>query len=114
MQTLESILSEFSLFNGFEQRYIQLIAGCASDVRFNSGEIILREGEEANQFYIIRHGKVALEMAFVPEREPITIHTIERVMCSAGHASSHHTDGVSVLGPSHPPKPLSWTGSIFA
>lgn len=76
MQTLESILAEFPFFKGLDQRYIQLIAGCASDVYFNSGELILREGEEADQSYIIRHGKVALEMAFVPEREPITIHTI--------------------------------------
>jgi CRP/FNR family transcriptional regulator, cyclic AMP receptor protein len=76
METLDSILVEFPLFKGLDQRYIQLIAGCASDVRFNSGAFILREGEEADQSYIIRHGKVALEVAFVPEREPITIQTI--------------------------------------
>jgi CRP/FNR family transcriptional regulator, cyclic AMP receptor protein len=76
MQTLESILAEFPFFKGLDQRYIQLIAGCASNAHFNPGELILREGEEADQSYIIRHGKVALEVAFVPERDPIVIQTI--------------------------------------
>lgn len=76
MQALESILTEFPLFKELNQRYIQLIAGCASDVYFNTGELILQEGEEANRFYMIRHGKVALEVTFVPEREPITIQTL--------------------------------------
>lgn len=76
MQTLESILAEFPFFKGLDQRYIQLIVGCASIVHFNAGELILREGEEANQSYIIHHGKVALDVAFVPERDPITIQTI--------------------------------------
>jgi CRP-like cAMP-binding protein len=76
MHTLEPILIELPFLKGLDQRYIELIAECASNVRFNAGEVILREGEEADRFYIIRHGKVALEVAFVPEREPITIQTI--------------------------------------
>jgi CRP/FNR family cyclic AMP-dependent transcriptional regulator len=76
MHTLEPILAELPFLKGLDQRYIEVIVGCASNVRFNAGELILREGEEADQFYIIHHGKVALEVAFVPEREPITIQTI--------------------------------------
>jgi CRP/FNR family cyclic AMP-dependent transcriptional regulator len=76
MQTLEPILAEHPFFKGLDKHHLQLIVGCASNVRFDSGEFILREGEEANQFYIILHGKVALEVAFVPER-PIAIQTIE-------------------------------------
>lgn len=55
---------------------MQLITGCASNVRYKSGEYIFREGEPAAQFYIIRHGKVALE-TFAPGRGRITIETIE-------------------------------------
>jgi len=75
MRTIESILDEHPFFKGFEQRYLQMIVGCASNVRFNSGQFIFREGEEANQFYILRHGKVALEI-FTPDRGSIIIQTI--------------------------------------
>ena len=41
----------------------------------DAGAYIFREGQEANQFYIIRHGKVALEL-FAPERGVLTIQTL--------------------------------------
>jgi CRP/FNR family transcriptional regulator, cyclic AMP receptor protein len=75
METLERILAEHPFFRGLETPHLQLVVGCASNVRFNAGEFILREGEEANEFYLIRHGKVALEV-FVPSRGPLTIQTI--------------------------------------
>ncbi|MCI0446065.1 cyclic nucleotide-binding domain-containing protein [bacterium] len=75
METLERILEEHPFFHGLDSRYLQLIVGCASNVRFNPGEFLFREGEEANQFYVLRPGKVALEI-FVPERGPITIETV--------------------------------------
>lgn len=75
MESLEPILEQHPFFHGLDGKYIQLIVGCASNVRFNAGEFLFREGEEANQFYILRPGKVALEI-FVPERGPITIETV--------------------------------------
>jgi CRP-like cAMP-binding protein len=75
METLERILLEHPFLKGLDRSYIELIVGCASNVRFNAGEFIFREGEEANRFYFIRHGRVALEI-FVPERGAITIQTL--------------------------------------
>ena len=74
-QTLERILGEHPLLRGCAPQYIQLLAGCASNVRFDAGEIIFRQGEEANVFYLIRHGRVALE---IPDsaRGPIIIQTL--------------------------------------
>jgi CRP/FNR family transcriptional regulator, cyclic AMP receptor protein len=74
-QTLEPILAEHPFLKGLDSRYLQVIVGCASNVRFDAGGLIFREGEEANQFYIIRHGRVALQI-FAPERGPITIDTL--------------------------------------
>ncbi|MCS7308834.1 MAG: cyclic nucleotide-binding domain-containing protein [Armatimonadota bacterium] len=62
MRTLESILAEHPFFAGLEPRYVQVIAGCASNVVFEEGRIIFREGEEADRFYLIREGRVALEV----------------------------------------------------
>lgn len=75
METLEPILAEHPFFKELEEPYLQLIVGCATNVIFNAGQSIVREGEEANHFYLIRHGKVALEIA-TPKKSPITIQTI--------------------------------------
>ncbi len=76
MQTLEAILAVHPFFEGLEPKYLQFITGCASNVRFDAGAYIFREGEAASHFYIIRQGKVALE-TFAAQRGPITIETIE-------------------------------------
>lgn len=75
MHTLEPYLAGHPFLQGLEPNYIKLIVGCASNIRFNPGEFVFREGEEANQFYLIRHGAVALEI-FAPGRGPITIQTL--------------------------------------
>jgi CRP/FNR family cyclic AMP-dependent transcriptional regulator len=76
MQSLEPILANHPFFKGFEQRYMQLITGCASNVRFPAGTFIFREGEPASTFYIIRQGKVVLETMAAPYGA-LTIQTVE-------------------------------------
>ncbi len=76
MQTLEPILAEHPFFKGLEPQYLKLITGCASNVRFDAGTYIFREGEPASQFFLIREGKVALEIHGA-QRGPIEIETIE-------------------------------------
>ncbi|MFH0795390.1 MAG: cyclic nucleotide-binding domain-containing protein [bacterium] len=76
MKTLQNLLSEQPFFSGFEAHDLDLIAGCATNVRFEAGQFICREGEEANQFYLLRQGKVAVEF-FAPERGAISIQTLD-------------------------------------
>jgi CRP-like cAMP-binding protein len=75
METLKGILAGHPFLSGLEDRHLDLLVGCASNVRFDAGQFILREGEEANQFYLIRHGKVALEV-LAPGHGPIIILTL--------------------------------------
>ena len=76
MKTLEGILSRHPFFDGLDPRYIELAVGCAANVRFNAGEVIFREGEEANNFYLIREGKIALEV-FSPGHGSLTVQTLD-------------------------------------
>ena len=76
METLARLLAEHPFLQGLQPEHIELLTGCASNVRFDSGQFIFREGDEANHFYIIRHGKVALEI-YAPGKGPITIETLE-------------------------------------
>ncbi len=75
MKSLESILAAHPFFENLDPQYMALMTGCASNVRFEAGQFIHRQGEEANSFYIIRQGKVALEVC-PPEKEPITVQTV--------------------------------------
>ena len=75
METLERILAQHSFFAGLEASYTNLLVGCAANVRFDAGKYIFKEGEAANEFYVIRAGKVALEI-FAPQRKPIILETL--------------------------------------
>lgn len=76
MENLEKILSDHPFFKDMKSEYLSLIVGCASNVRFNEDEIIFSEGEEANKFYVIREGVVALDI-HDPGSGRITIDTLE-------------------------------------
>jgi len=77
METLERIIVEHPFFEGLESYYTGLLTGCASNVRFSAGTYIFKEGEEANQFYLIRAGKVALEI-LAPHNKTLTVETLEQ------------------------------------
>jgi CRP/FNR family transcriptional regulator, cyclic AMP receptor protein len=54
METLEGLIARHGFIGGLEARHLNLLVGCASNVRFEPGQFVFREGEEANQFYLIR------------------------------------------------------------
>ena len=73
--TLEPILSAHPFLQGLDPPVLALIVGCASNVRFDAGQYLFREGEEASEFYIIREGLVSVEI-HVPERGSVTLQTV--------------------------------------
>jgi CRP/FNR family transcriptional regulator, cyclic AMP receptor protein len=62
MRTIDELIGESPTFAGLDPAALELIAGCARNVHVDAGTILLREGEPANDFYLIRHGSVALEL----------------------------------------------------
>ncbi|HXN10543.1 MAG TPA: cyclic nucleotide-binding domain-containing protein [Steroidobacteraceae bacterium] len=76
MSTVADILHDAPFFAGLRPDTIELIAGCGSNVQFEAGELIFREGEAADAFYLLRHGSVAIE-AHVPTSGPLVIETLE-------------------------------------
>lgn len=75
MENLAGIISQHPFFRDLLPEHLNLITGCASNVRFDAGEFIFREGEQAHQFYLIRQGRVGIEIVG-PERGSITIQTV--------------------------------------
>ena len=76
MMAMEELLSEHPFFARIGASALRLIAGCASNVHFAAGDRIFDEGGEADRFYVIRHGRVALEV-HSPTRGPLVIDTME-------------------------------------
>ena len=76
MKTVTQLLGEARFFDGLRVETIELVSGCASNVQFDPGTTIFREGERADAFYLLRQGSVALE-TYVPARGSVMIETIE-------------------------------------
>ena len=74
MENLERTLGEHPFLKGMTPEQIALLAGCASNVVFKAGQYILKEGEPADVFYLIRQGKVQVE-THIPQKGPIIIRT---------------------------------------
>jgi CRP/FNR family transcriptional regulator, cyclic AMP receptor protein len=72
---LERIVREHPFFTGLEEGFCTLVCGCAKNVRFEAGQYLFHEGESADEFYLIRHGRVALEL-HAPGRGRVTFQTL--------------------------------------
>ena len=75
MHGLDSILKEHAFFAGLAPEYAEIVSGCARNHRFDAGQYLFREGQPADEFFLIRHGKVAIEIV-APGRAPIVFATL--------------------------------------
>jgi CRP-like cAMP-binding protein len=75
IEGMDKIVREHRFFAGLNDDVIKLVAGCTRNVRFDAGKYLFREGDPADEFYLIRHGRVALELV-APGRAAITFQTV--------------------------------------
>jgi len=75
MEGLERILKQHPFFAGLEDAFCDLVCGCAKNVSFQAGQYLFHEGEPADWFYLLRHGRVALQIA-APGRGALTFQTV--------------------------------------
>ena len=76
MKTLDTLIAESHVFAGLDQAYLELIVGCAHNTGFEPGQYLFREGDRADTFYLVRHGRVALETV-VAGRGALTVETVD-------------------------------------
>jgi CRP/FNR family cyclic AMP-dependent transcriptional regulator len=75
MRSIDQLVAELPTFAGLEPERLELIAGCGANRVFEAGEHLAREGDPADAFFVIRHGRVALEVA-APGRGALMIATL--------------------------------------
>ena len=59
--SIEAAISRHPFLAGLSPHHLRLLSDCAMPARFTAGELIFKEGDPANRFYLIQKGKVALE-----------------------------------------------------
>lgn len=77
LEDIGRLLCEHPFFAGMDDGCRTFLAGCAANEVFRSGEFVFREGGAADKFYVIRHGRVSLEVD-VPGGEPVVLDALEK------------------------------------
>jgi len=72
---IEAVLKAHKFFMDLDPQQLGAIADCVSEVQYNAGDYIFKEGQPSEQFELIRSGEVALEI-FAPGKGPVVIQTI--------------------------------------
>jgi CRP-like cAMP-binding protein len=60
--TLQSVLEKHPFLEGIRPDLLALLTGCAKNRRFEAGEYLTREDEEADRLFLLRSGRVALRV----------------------------------------------------
>jgi CRP-like cAMP-binding protein len=74
-ENLTELLRKHPFISDLENIHLKTLLSCASNIVFSEGDYLFREGEEATKFYLIRSGKVALEL-HGSERGMLRIQTV--------------------------------------
>lgn len=75
METLAPVLAAHPFLQGLSPRHLEIVGECASRENFNAGQFLFREQDEATKFYLINHGRVAVEI-YSARRGPINVQTL--------------------------------------
>jgi CRP-like cAMP-binding protein len=62
MKTFEQVLAEHPFFEGLAEKYFFMLAEHATFVTYETDQFIFHQGDEADRFYLINEGKIALEV----------------------------------------------------
>jgi CRP/FNR family cyclic AMP-dependent transcriptional regulator len=73
--TIPAILAGSGVFAGLEDRHLDLVAGCGRLSHLEAGQTVFQEGQSADRFYLLRGGRVALQVT-APGRGAIVVQTL--------------------------------------
>jgi CRP/FNR family transcriptional regulator, cyclic AMP receptor protein len=75
MEGLARIIKAHPFFAGMPEAFCDIVCGCVKNTRFGAEQYLFHEGEPADWFYLIRHGRVAFGLA-APGRGEVTFQTV--------------------------------------
>jgi CRP-like cAMP-binding protein len=75
IENLSDILRQHPFVADLPDHHMQILMGCASNIRFEEGSYLIREGQMAETLFLLRSGRVALEIDLA-ERGTLRIQTV--------------------------------------
>ena len=61
-QSTTEYLSVHEFFSEFSDDVLKFLCECSSTSEIKKGQILFRQGENADKFYVIRNGRISIEM----------------------------------------------------
>lgn len=61
-QSLARSLQEHAVVKDMPEEHVAFLAGCAKNIRIPAGKFLFREGKPAEELYLVRSGKLAIEV----------------------------------------------------
>lgn len=74
-EKIAELVSRHPLLAGLPGDVVDLVTGCARNVAFTTGDLLLAEGEAADTLYLLRRGRVAIEV-HQPGRGAMVVETV--------------------------------------
>ncbi len=74
-RSIRDLLGEHRFFADMAPEHLDLLAGCGRNEVFAAGSVLAREGDPAENFHVLRTGRVAVGI-HLPQREPLVIATL--------------------------------------
>ena len=75
VKAVESVLADHPFLRNLKPEHLRLLADSAMRMRYEAGELIFREGDPANRFYLIEQGQVSLE-SHRKDEAPVAVQVI--------------------------------------
>ena len=75
MENLERVLRAHPFLAGLSEQDLEFMVGCAKNVVFKQGDFAFREGDPADDLFLLREGRLVLEVD-APGRGTVQIETL--------------------------------------
>lgn len=76
IESMEEIITQQSFWKDLSPNYVAMLTECARLEHFKARQNIFCRGQYAAAFYIIRHGTIAIETPYIPNKGNLTIQTL--------------------------------------
>ncbi len=76
IETPHTTLRQHPFFAGLDEEYLALISKCGKYERRSKGSILFREGTPADWFFVVRKGRIALDV-HTPGHGALVVQTVE-------------------------------------
>ncbi|WP_394754380.1 Crp/Fnr family transcriptional regulator [Crenothrix sp.] len=61
-QSINQYLADHAFFSGFSDDVLKFLCECSSTREIKKGQILFRQGENADKFYVVLNGRISIQM----------------------------------------------------